>query len=78
MEEKKISQIYRMKSSRIPTLIFLVPGIGIKSSPWARTHAMATCAAVALCFAPMDFSSSAMARMLGKFSWNLMVKNDVY
>jgi len=49
------------------TFVLFVPGIGIISFPCARSQANATCPEVALCFVPIDFISSAMERILGKF-----------
>jgi hypothetical protein len=49
-------------------LIFFVLGIGIMSSPCARSPARVTCPPDAPpYFAPMDFSPSASLRMLEKF-----------
>ena len=55
-------------SRRTLTLIFFVPGMGMKSSPCARIQASATWPAVASWRAPMALSPSATLRTFGKFS----------
>jgi hypothetical protein len=48
------------------TLIFVVPGMGMMSSPCARSHASATWLDVAPYFSPSAASPSVILRMFGK------------
>ena len=50
------------------TLICVVPGIGMTSSPWASNHAKVTCPAVAACLLANSWRPSTSFKMLGKFS----------
>lgn len=51
------------------TLDFVAPGMGMMSSPCARSQAKAICPEVAPCTFPIAATASAAARIFGKFSF---------
>ena len=53
---------------RTRTLTRLAPGIGMMSPPWPRSHASATCPALAPCRAPIAWRPSASLVAFGRFS----------
>lgn len=59
--------VYKIRSATL-TEILVVPGMGMMSSPCARSHARAIWPAVALYFLPMVARPSASFTMFGKFS----------